>query len=108
MPDSGPEIRDVYDQSLQEIGSVFRSLDASPEQVEEAKKKLRDLTSLMLVHTLDTIQGRTALLAGLIVELTDFTSKIQIEPKFLRSVEMLTNLADKAKTLLESEKKNLV
>ena len=73
-----------------------------------ALQTLDDLTAMMLAHTLDTVQGKTALLTGLIAELTQVINAIQVAPPYAQAVETVVAIVDKARVRLTAEKKNLL
>jgi hypothetical protein len=63
---------------------------------------------MMLAHTIETVQGRTALLTGLIVELTAVIARIEEKPQFASVVSNLAGIVDQANALLAVEKQDLV
>lgn len=99
---------EVYDEVILEVQRVFSSPDSTPQQRRTAKQSLGDMTALLLAHTVATVQGRTALLSGLIVELTQVIYSVRTQPPYAGAVKQLTGLVDKATALLNKEKKGLV
>lgn len=108
MADNKQAIKATYDSGLAEVFKIVGSLDASPEQRVAARQTARDLSSMLVTHTLQTIEGRTALLAGLIVELNDVISSIETSPPFAASIDSLTVLLNQAQLLFKEEKQALI
>ena len=65
--DAGPEIKAQYDAGIQAVQSVLFNTESTEEQRKVAQQTLKDLTTLLLGQTIQSIEGRTALLSGLIV-----------------------------------------
>jgi hypothetical protein len=107
-PTGAQGIRDTYSAGLQQVGAVLGSIKATRADREAAQQTLDDLTAMMLAHTIETVQGRTALLTGLIVELTAVIARIEERPPFLSIANNLTQIVSQASALLELEKKDLV
>ena len=101
-------IKATYDDSLLEIQKVLFSQDATPEQKDAARQSLRDLTTTLLLHNLNTIQGRTAILSSLIVELQEVIDAVQTENPLTQAVGDLTTVIGKAKILLKEEKEQVI
>lgn len=108
MPDSKKSIKESYDDGIAEVFRIVGSLDATPTQRKLAKQTAKDLSSMLVAHTLQTIEGRTALLAGLIVELNQVIDAIQLKPPYEDAIKNFTSLLTKAQGLFKEEKKALV
>jgi hypothetical protein len=108
MADNKQAIKATYDSGMAEVFKIVGSLDATPEQRVMARQTARDLSSMLVAHTLQTIEGRTALLAGLIVELNEVIASIDTSPPFAGSVDSLTTLLDQARLLFKDEKQALI
>ncbi len=108
MPDTKKPIKQVYDEGMAEVFKVVGSLDATPEQRAVAQQTARDLSSMLVAHTLQSIEGRTALLSGLIVELNQVIDSIQTKPPYADAMTGFTGILTKAKKLFDGEKSNLV
>ncbi len=108
MPDQNKPVKDIYDAGLEEVQRILFSLDSTPAQTKAARQTLKDLTAMSLAYTLKTVEGRTAILAGLIVELSQITEKVKVKPPYLDAMKNLTSLAGTAQKLLTKEKKDLV
>lgn len=100
-------IKRLYDEGMAEVFKVVGSIDASDAQRAVAKQTAEDLTALLVKHTLATIDGRTALLAGLIVELNQVIESVETEPQFVGVLQNVTTVLGKAQTLFDKEKKSL-
>ncbi len=110
MPDtieSKKAIKDAYDKGMFEVQKVLFSIKSTAAQKKVAKKSLSDLTAMLLAHTLATVEGRTALLAGLIVELTTVIDKVRPKPPSNTTVKDLTAVLTKAQKLYDLEKETL-
>jgi hypothetical protein len=108
MADSKKSIKEAYDEGIAEVFMIVGSLDATPTQRRLAKQTAKDLSSMLVAHTLQTIEGRTALLAGLIVELSQVIDAVQLKPPYEEAVKNFTGLLAKAQGLFKEEKKALV
>ena len=108
MPDQNKSVKDIYDAGLEEVQRILFSLDSTPAQTKAARQTLKDLTAMSLANTLKTVEGRTAILAGLIVELSQITEKVKVNPPYLGAMKKLTSLTKTAQNLFTKEKKNLV
>ena len=108
MPDSKQAIKDVYDAGIAEVFKVVGSLDATPAQRKVAKQTAKDLSSMLVTHTLQTIEGRTALLAGLIVELNQVIQAVEPSPPYQNAVEGFSKILTKAQSLFTQEKKDMI
>ena len=108
MPDIKKSIKEVYDEGMAEVFKIVGSLDATRKQRETAKQTAKDLSSMLVAHTLESIVGRTALLAGLIVELNQVMDSVKAKPPYAEAVDGLTAILTKAEGLFADEKKNLV
>ncbi len=107
-PTGAQGIRDTYSAGLQQVGAVLGSIKATRADREAAQQTLDDLTAMMLAHTIETVQGRTALLTGLIVELTAVIARIEEKPQFASVVSNLAAIVEQANALLAVEKQDLV
>ena len=95
--------------SLDGMDEVNRIIgEGTPAQRKVAKQTLRDLTSLMFAYTLEDVQGRTALLNGLIAEMSQVIDSVQVDPPYDNAVKGLTKVIDSARTRLAKEKKTLL
>jgi hypothetical protein len=99
-------ILDIYNEGVLEVNRIIG--EGTPAQRKAAKQTLRDLTAMMLAHTLEDVQGRTALLTGLITELTEVIESVKTRPPYLDAVAGLTKVINGARTRLAKEKENLL
>ncbi len=93
---------------MAEVFKILGSLESTQKQMDVAEQTAKDLTSMLITHTLDSITGRTALLAGLIVELKQVIDSIQQNPPYEEALGNLTNIITKTNDLFITEKKNLI
>ena len=107
-PASALAIRNAYQKGIQAVSKVLGSIEATSDEKDQAEETLGDLTTAMLAQDIATVQGRTALLAGLIVDLNAVIDRIQIRPPLLPVLTELKGVVDTAKSLLSEEKKNLI
>jgi hypothetical protein len=108
MTDTDKAIKKVYDEGMSTVYQVVGSLTATPKQRQVARQTAADLTSLLVTHTLKSIEGRTALLAGLIVELNQVIDAIQAKPPSQAVLTNLTGVLNNATSLYTAEKKAMV
>lgn len=109
MPtDSRASIKQAYDEGMAAVFLVVGSLDSTKAQKKVARQTAADLTAMLVANTLETIEGRTAILAGLIVELNEVIAAVQATPSLQGPLEQLTRVLDKAHGLYAKEKKLLV
>lgn len=101
-------VKEIYDESILEIQKIFGSIKSTREQRDVAKQTLKDLTAMLLAHTIKKVEDRTALLSGLIVELNQVIESVKVKPPYTGTVDGLTKIADKALGLLSQEKKKLI
>lgn len=107
QPDPRKSVKKVYDDGIAEVFRIITSLDATRAQVRVAKQTAKDLTSLLIAHTLESIDGRTALLSSLIVELQSVIASIETNPPYADALSKLTGVVDKARKLFSDEMKHL-
>jgi len=100
-------IKKLYDEGMREVFRIVGSFESTPEQLEVANQTAVDLTALLVKHTLATIDGRTALLAGLIVELNQVIATIQTEPPYAGALRNFTRIAAQAQKLFAGDVKSL-
>lgn len=105
MPTQKP-ISEIYSAGVAEVSRVIA--EGNADQRDVAQQTLDDLTAMMLAHTLDTVQGRTALLTGLIAELSQVIDAVKTKPPYDKAVKSLTKVIDAARTRLAAEKKDLL
>jgi hypothetical protein len=108
MAEDGKAIKELYDEGMFEVQRVLFSLDSTAAQRKVAKQSLRDLTTLLLAQTIKTVEGRTALLTGLIVELVQVIEKVQLKPPFQDALDKLNGVLGKAHKALAEQKKKLI
>jgi hypothetical protein len=106
--DTKKPIKELYDEGMAEVFKIVGSLDATPAQRRSAKQTAKDLSSMLVSQTLQSIEGRTALLSSLIVELNGVIDSIQTTPRLKRVFDSLTAVVTKAEKLFNAEKKQLV
>jgi hypothetical protein len=100
-------IKQLYDQGMREVFRVVGSLEASDSQRNVARQTAEELTAMLVKHTLTSIDGRTALLAGLIVELNQVIEAVKVEPEAVEVLENVTTILGRAQMLFAKEKKAL-
>lgn len=106
MATNANAIRDLYNEGIMEVTKIVQQGDEAQQEV--ALKTLDDLTAMMLAHTIETVQGRTALLTGLISELTQITDSIKVNPPYAEALDSVTAIIDKVRVGLAKEKKTLL
>ena len=103
---AGQDIKKQYDDGIRAVQGVLFSLDSTPGQQKVADQALTSLTALLLEQTLKSIEGRTALLNGLILNLNHVIASIQVTPPLLALAQRLTGIVGKSTTLLTNVKKD--
>lgn len=101
-------IKKSYDEALAALQGILFAQTASKAEKTTAKAALSDLTATMLAQNLRTVEGRTALLSALIVELQQTIDSIKVDSKIAAVADKLTGLVAKAKDLFKKEKEDLV
>ena len=101
-------VKSVFDEGMAEVMKVVGSIKSSPEQKKVARQTSKDLTTMLLAHTLSSIEGRTALLSGLIVELNQVMDSIKVEPPYANALTKFGKIAEKATKLFNKEKMDLL
>ena len=108
MPDSKKSIKQLYDEGMAEVFKIVGTIGATPEQRNTAKQTAEDLSSMLVTHTLQSIEGRSALLSGLIVELNQVIETVQTDPRYQEVLSNITGVLTKAQQLFVSEKKDMI
>lgn len=93
----GKAIKALYDEGMKEVFKVIGSMNSTNEQVRVANQTAEDLTSLLVKHTLASIDERSALLAGLIVELNQVIDAVKKDPPYAGALDNFTTILTKAK-----------
>jgi hypothetical protein len=106
-PADAKQIKQLYDDGMKEVFKIVGSFDSTPEQLDAANDTAEALSAMLVKHTLATIDGRTALLAGLIVKLNLVIDAIETEPPYLDAVKGFTTIVGNAQKLFEKEVKNV-
>lgn len=108
MSETAKAIKKSYDQALAELQGILLSQTATKAEKAAAKASLNDLTATMLAQNVKTIEGRTALLSALIVELQETIDSIKVDSRIAAVADKLTGVVAKAKDLFKKENGNLV
>jgi hypothetical protein len=90
------------------VQGVLFTIGSTEAQRKVARQTLKDMTTLLLAHTIQNIEGRTALLAGLILELNQVIASIQVTPPLQDLAKRLTGIVTKSTKLLAEHKKGLL
>ncbi len=104
MPDDGREITELLTDAAAALKAIKAVEDADMETRRAAFDAYNDVLLLIGQYAVDSYEGRTALLEGLIAKLREFAKKIQVTNPIASSVDELTTIADKAVALFEDEK----
>ena len=105
MATNATKVTQSYLKAVAELERIIETAETE-EQIDTAQKSLNDLTVMLGTFSVQQIEGRTALLNGLIVELGEVIGAVQSNP-IGNSLDTLTNILGTAKELLKEEKKNL-
>jgi hypothetical protein len=106
--DTKKSVKAIYDEGMAEVMKIVGSIRSTPAQKKVALETSKDLTTMLLAHTVASIEGRTALLTGLIVELTQVTESIKVKPPYAGALTGFGKIIGKASKLFDSEKKKLL
>lgn len=98
------DVKQIYDEGILEVQKILGSLDSTPEDREIAKESLSNLTALLLAQTIKTIEGRTALLKGLISELNQVIENIAEESPISNQLDGINTIITNATKILDAEK----
>jgi hypothetical protein len=107
MADSGIDIMKLVNEALVEFDKVSKDKTLDPAIKKKAFDHYEDVLLLAGQHVISEYEGRTAILTGLIAELTAFTQTIQVENPIVGQVAQATafmSLVDKARVLFDKEK----
>jgi hypothetical protein len=108
MPNNSKAIKQAYDDGIDEVYKIVGSLKSTATQIRVARQTARDLTTMLLAHTLEDVENRTALLSGLIVELNTVIDSIQTKSPYAGALKRFTGLLTRAQSLFDQEKKDLL
>lgn len=108
MSETAKAIKTSYDLALAELQGILFSQTATKAEKAAAKASLNDLTATMLAQNVKTVEGRTALLSALIVELQETIDSIKVDSKIAAVADKLTGVVAQAKDLFKKENGNLV
>jgi hypothetical protein len=100
------ETNQVYLSAIARLQIILESPKATPDQKDEAQDALDALTLLHGSYAIQEVQGRTALLSGLIVELQEVIDSINVNP-FGDAAEKLNGILTSAKGLYDKGKEAL-
>lgn len=100
-------IQKTYKASCKNIQKILFSQVASKKEKKLAVRALNDLTTARIAHNIKTIEGRTALLSSLIVELQETIDAIHTKSQVANVAKKLTQVVNQAKKLFKAEKKSL-
>ena len=103
MPGKSTEITAAYNAALAKLQAVLVSQDASKAEKKAATQSLNKLTAAKLAQNLEVVEGRTALLSTLIVELQEITASIEVDSKIAAIATDLTGLLNQAQEIFEEE-----
>lgn len=104
MPDNAKTITELVTDALATLKSIKDDPAASDADRRAAFENYEDLLLLLGRQAVTDYEGRTAMLTGLIAELTQFTRGIKVKNPIASKVDMLAGLADKAVDLFKAEK----
>lgn len=104
MPDRGTQITELLTDAAAALKAIKTVEGADMETRRAAFEAYNDVLLLIGQYAVDSYEGRTALLKGLIDKLGEFTQNIQVTNPIASSVDELTRIAGKAVALFEDEK----
>ena len=105
MADAGKTTTALVTQALATLQSIRDNPAASAADRDAALEKFEALTLLMGAEAVEEYEGRTAVLTGLVAQLSAFTKGIQVKNPIVDKVNALTAIAEKAADLAKVDKK---
>jgi len=106
MADNSKTITELMTDAAATLKAIKDTAGADREARRKAFEAYEDVLLLIGRHAVGSFEGRTALLTGLIAELTEFNKTIQVANPIAAHVDNLTAIADKAMGLFKDEKKS--
>jgi hypothetical protein len=91
---------------MREVNKVLYSGNEAQQKV--AMQTLHDLTTMMMAHNAVSAEGRTALLTGLIAELTQVVESVRVSAPYANAIGGLTTIIDGTRKRLEGELETLI
>ncbi len=105
MP-TADEVNDLFRESIEELQTVLETPGISANQRKAAELALRDVFRLHGTHVIQEVNGRTALLSGLIVELEEVSNAVKLNP-IGEALDQLDGLITRARDLHHKAKAEL-
>lgn len=105
MSENLDAIINLADQALAELDKMTKDPRATDKDKRTAFEHYEDIELLIAQHAIDDYKSRTALLTGLIAELTQVTKDIQVANPIVDRLTEIANVAEKAGELFAMEKK---
>ena len=104
MAQDANSIKQLYDEGMAEVFSIVGSMDSTAKQRKVARETAKELTAMLVENTLETINGRTALLTGLIKELNRVIAAVETAPPYADALENFTKITARAQKLVANVK----
>ena len=104
---SNTKITELLIDAAAALKAIKDTENADKESRRAAFESYNDILLLIGRHAINSYEGRTALLTGLIAELSEFNKTIKVENPIAAQVDELADIADKAVDLFKSEKKTV-
>lgn len=101
------EVEKTYQDSIAQLHDLANSDDAAPAQRKMAREALNDLLLQHATHVIQEIEGRTAMLTGLIAELEGVVREIEGKPKLADALKAINGTIAKARDLFDKAKDEL-
>jgi len=108
MSETSTDITALLTDAAAALKAIKDANDADAEARRAAYEAYNDVLLLIGRHAVNSYEGRTALLTGLITELSDFNKNIKVANPIAARVDELTTIAGKAVDLFKKEKKTAV
>ncbi len=101
---AGQDIVNQYLEGIAAVKAVLSNPEASKDEKKAARQSLNDLTIMLGRFHTGNVEGRSALLLGLIHELREVTDRIQPNSPIAGVLDKITKVAGTATELLAKER----
>lgn len=106
MPVTASDVNDAYLESVTALRSVMLSDNATNDEKNAAQDSLRDITTMHGMYNIQQVEGRTAMLKSLIVELEQVIDNASYNP-INTAMQALDQHIQKARDLYSQAKADL-
>lgn len=101
------DVEKVFQDAVEKLQELANLNSATPEQRQASRDALNDLLLLHGTHVIQEIEGRTAMLTGLIAELENVVGVLQGTPSVAQMMDQVNGIIGRARTVYEDAKDDL-